>query len=104
MKTLTTLTAAVALIAGMSMANAAGTSMGHPAPRGNTMMGKVAHVTGTKKYCMKTKSGTLNCKFASLQSCKKMVKSSKCVINPRAGSTTGSGMMKHSSGSMEKSK
>ncbi len=93
MKTLTTLTAVVALVAGMSIANAAGTSsMGSSTSAGS--MSKSAHVIGTKKYCMKTKTGTLNCKFASLSACKKGAKSANCVPNPNSSSTTGSGSMK----------
>jgi hypothetical protein len=79
MKTLTTLTAAVALIAGMSIANAAGTSS----------MSKSAEVIGTAKYCTKTKTGELMCNYASLDACKSGAKNAACVANPHT-STTGS--------------
>ncbi len=52
-------------------------------------MSQSARVIGTSKYCMKTKSGTLNCKFASLSACKTGAKGSACVTNPHS-STTGS--------------
>ena len=95
MKTLTTLTAVVALVAGMSIANAAGTSsMEKNAGTSSNSMSKSARVIGTSKYCAKTKSGALNCKFASLTSCKKSGKSANCVANPHGRTTTGSGMMK----------
>ena len=101
MKTFTTLAAAAMLIAGMSVANAAGTSTINKSTNMNSSMSKSAQIMGTKKYCMKTKAGTLNCKFASLQACKKGSKSATCVVNPHT-STTGSGM--HKSSSMKKSK
>lgn len=91
MKTLTTLTAVVALVAGMSIANAAdSSSMGKSSGAGP--MTKSARVIGSSKYCVKTKTGTLNCKFASLSACKKGAKSASCVTNPHIG-TTGSGAM-----------
>lgn len=102
MKTLTTLVAAVTLIAGVSVANAAGTSsMGKSSTTGasSTMskgsMSKSARVIGKNKYCVKLKSGTLNCKFASLSSCRSRSKGEACMSNPHI-STTGSG------GSMKK--
>jgi hypothetical protein len=82
MKTLTTLTATVALIAGMSVANAAATSS----------MSKSAEVIGTSAYCTKAKTGELICNYASLDACKSGAKGAACVANPRAG-TTGSGSM-----------
>jgi len=90
MKTLTTLTAVVALIAGMSVANAAGTSsMGKDKSMGTSSMSKSARVIGTGKYCAKSKSGELNCKFASLSACQKGAKGETCSLNPHT-STTGS--------------
>ena len=52
-------------------------------------MSKSAQVIGTSKYCMKTKSGELNCKFASLSACQKGAKGAACAANPHT-STTGS--------------
>jgi hypothetical protein len=79
MKTLTTLTAAVTLIAGMSVANAAGT----------TSMSKSAEVIGTSAYCTKATTGELMCNYASLDACKSGAKGADCLANPHA-STTGS--------------
>ncbi len=91
MKMITTLIAAVALVAGVSLANAAGTSsMGKSTTMDKSSMSKSARVIGSKKYCMKTKMGTLNCKFASLSACKKGSKGAACTTNPHI-STTGSG-------------
>ena len=87
MKTLTTLTAVVALIAGVSIASAAGMSKDNH--MGKSSMSKSAQVIGTSKYCMKTKSGELNCKFASLSACQKGAKGAACAANPHT-STTGS--------------
>ena len=92
MKTLTTLTAVVALIAGMSIASAqtspsksmdkgaAATKMA-PAP-------KVAANNG--KFCIEaTAGGALNCKFATLAACEKAAKPNKqtCAPNPKLGTT-----------------
>ena len=90
MKTLTTLTAAVALIAGMSVASAAGISMGKQDSMGTNSMSKSTQVIGAGKYCTKTKFGLLNCKFASLSACKSGAMGAICVANPHI-STTGSG-------------
>ena len=79
MKTLTTLTAAAALIAGMSIANAADTSS----------MSKSAEVIGTSAYCTKAKTGELMCNYASLDACKSGAKGADCLANPHT-STTGS--------------
>jgi hypothetical protein len=95
MKTLTTLTAVVALVAGISIANAAdNSSMSKEKSMGAGSMSQSARVIGTSKYCLKTKAGTLNCKFASLSACKKGAKSAACVTNPNSSSTTGAGSMK----------
>ena len=59
MKMLTTLTAAVALVAGVSIANAAGTSsMGKSTTMDKSSMSKSAEVIGTSAYCIKTKTGS----------------------------------------------
>jgi hypothetical protein len=85
MKTLTALTAAVALIAGMSVASAQTSSMDKSSTMGSTSM----HVTGTGQFCIKGASGALNCEYASLSACQKVAKSGEsCEAKP---STTGSG-------------
>lgn len=71
MKMLTTFTAAVALAAGMSIANAA-SSMSRP-----------AEVIGTSSYCTKAKTGELICNYASLSACKSGAKNTDCVANPQ---------------------
>jgi hypothetical protein len=87
MKTLTTLTAVVALIASVSIASAAG--MEKDKSMGASSMSKSARVIGTSKYCIKTKSGELNCKFASLSACQNGASGATCTVNPHT-STTGS--------------
>ncbi len=87
MKTLTTLTAVVALIAGVSIASAAG--MSKDSQMGTSSMSKSARIIGTSKFCVKTKSGELNCKFASLSACQKGANGAACTANPHT-STTGS--------------
>jgi hypothetical protein len=90
MKTLTTLTAVVALIAGISVASAAGMStMNKDKATGTSSMSKSARVIGTSKYCSKSKTGELNCKFASLSACQKGANGETCSVNPNIG-TTGS--------------
>lgn len=86
MKTLTTLTAVVALIAGISIAQAQGTmgtsSSGMQAPQ----------TTGNAAFCIATSpGGPLNCKYASLAACEKDAKPQNlnCSPNPKK-STTGS--------------
>ena len=74
MKTLTALTAVAALIAGISVASAQGSSMGK--------------VTGTGKYCLKDAKGALKCTYASLSACQKANKGKTCEANPNE--TTGS--------------
>lgn len=87
MKTLTTLTAVVALIAGMSIANAqSSSSMGKEKSMG---AGSSARVIGKSKFCVQTKSGTLNCKYASLSACRSAAQGAACTANPNSG-TTGS--------------
>jgi len=86
MKTLTTLTAVAALIAGISIASAA-SSM----DKSNSMGSSSMHTTGTAKFCISDTGGALNCKFASLSACQKIAKSGEtCKANPNSG-TTGSG-------------
>jgi hypothetical protein len=88
MKTLTTLTAVVALVAGMSIANAAEPSS---MSKDKSSMSESTKITGTDKFCAKDKSGELNCTFASLSACQSAGSDAECVANPQAGSTTGSG-------------
>jgi hypothetical protein len=86
MKTLTTLTAVAALVAGISIAQAQGTmgtsSSGMQAPQ----------TTGNAAFCIATSpGGPLNCKYASLAACEKDAKPQNlnCSPNPKK-STTGS--------------
>ena len=92
MKTLTTLTAVAALLAGISLA-AAQTS---PAPKSGAMgssssMRAQQQVAGSGKFCLEqTPGGALQCNYASLELCQKDAKGSqKCSANPNSG-TTGS--------------
>ena len=80
MKTLTTLTAVAALIAGISIANA-------QAPSGS--MGAKAAVKGSAAFCVETKPGSLNCKYASLDACQKdpKLRNRRCMPNPGPGTT-----------------
>lgn len=96
MKTLTTLTAVAALVAGMSIASAQTTTpkagaMGSSS--GSSSMGSQKQaVTGTGKFCIEqTPGGALNCKFADLAACQKEGKASnvQCKPNPNSGATTG---------------
>jgi len=81
MKALTTFAAIAALIAGVSLASAADSSMNK---------NSTAAVTGTGKFCVKGASGALNCQYASLSACQKAATGSEsCEANPH-GSTTGS--------------
>jgi hypothetical protein len=84
MKTLTTLTAVAALIAGISVASAQ-SSM----DKSNSMGNSTASITGTGKYCVKGTSGALNCEFASLAACQKAATGSQS-CQARPNSTTGS--------------
>jgi hypothetical protein len=86
MKTLTTLTAVAALIAGISIAQAQG-SMGQT---GSGM--QAPQTTGTGAFCIATSpGGPLNCKYASMAACEKDAKAQNlnCSPNPKK-STTGS--------------
>ena len=84
MKTLTTLAAVAALIAGISIAGAA-SSM----DKSSTMGSSSAHVTGTGKFCINGAGGALNCQYASLSACKKAATGSE-TCEARPSSTTGS--------------
>lgn len=89
MKTLTTLTAVAAFIAGISFAQAQGT-MGKPGASGSNMQAPQA--TGTGAFCINASpGGSLNCKYASLAACEKDAKPQNlnCSPNPKK-STTGS--------------
>lgn len=95
MKTLTTLTAVAALIAGMSLASAqmspSGSSSGSMGASG-AASGSSPQATGTGKYCIEASpGGALNCKYADLTTCQKDAKplGRNCSPNPKAG-TTGS--------------
>jgi hypothetical protein len=83
MKTLTTVAAVAALIAGMSIANAQNTKGPAAANPGTA---------GTGKFCMTTTSGPKNCTFASLQECQAAAKGMKgtCAANTENAATTGS--------------
>ena len=117
MKTLTTLTAVAALIAGMSIAsaqNAGGAAPAGASPSninkgssdttstqsgaqsgGSAMQSGGANkgrVAGTDKFCIETsKGGGLDCKFASMALCEKEAqpRNVSCSPNPTMG-TTGS--------------
>ncbi len=89
MKTLTTLAAVAALVAGVSFAQAQGT-MGSPSS-GSSMMQK-SQTIGNAAFCINTSAtGGLNCKYASMAACEKDAKLQKlnCSPNPNK-STTGS--------------
>jgi hypothetical protein len=85
MKTLTTLTAVAALVAGISIADAQGSSMSKDK---SGVMGSSAQVTRSGKFCVKEDSGALNCQYASLSACKAANAGKDCEQNPK--STTGS--------------
>lgn len=85
MKTLTTLTAIAALVAGVSFAQA---QMGSPQP--GSM--QKAQTIGNSPFCINVSaSGGLNCKYTSLAACEKDAKPQNlnCSPNPNK-STTGS--------------
>lgn len=85
MKTITTLTAVAALIAGISMASAQGM-----APQSGASAGRQA--TGTGKFCIEvSKGGATQCKYASITACQKDAQPQglQCSPNPSLG-TTGS--------------
>ena len=88
MKTLTTLTAVAALIAGISIAQAQGT-MGQTGSSSGSMQ---PQTTGNAAFCIATSpGGPINCKYASLAACEKDAKPQNlnCSPNPKK-STTGS--------------
>jgi hypothetical protein len=84
MKSLTTLAAAAALIAGMSFANAQ-TAQGMQAAKPG--------MAGTGQFCMTTKSGPKNCTFASLKDCEAKAKGMKgaCAANTSGNAANTSG-------------
>ena len=89
MKTLTTLTAVAALVAGVTLAQAQGT-MAPGSSSGGSM--QAPQTTGNAAFCITTSpGGPLNCKYASLAACEKDAKpqSLNCSPNPKRG-TTGS--------------
>jgi hypothetical protein len=88
MKTLTTLTAVAALVAGVSFAQAQGTMS--PPSSGSSM--QKSQTIGTSPFCINTSaSAALNCKYASMAACEKDAKPQNlnCSPNPNR-STTGS--------------
>ncbi len=88
MKTLTTLTAVAALVAGISFAQAQN-SMGSPSSGGSMQK---QQTIGSSAFCINTSaSGGLNCKYASMAACEKDAKPQNlnCSPNPNK-STTGS--------------
>jgi len=95
MKTLTTLTAVAALIAGMSLASAQTSTTPKSGAMGSSSssssMGAQKQATGTGKFCIEgSAGGALNCKYASLADCQKdATANQKCSPNPNSG-TTGS--------------
>ena len=92
MKTLTTLTAVAALVAGLSVASAQTTTpksgaMGSSSS--SSSMGRQA-ATGSGKFCIETSAGgSLNCKYANLAACQKDAKAQNlnCAPNPNSGTT-----------------
>ncbi len=88
MKTLTTLTAVAALIAGVSIASAQGQMGSSPMSKS----GSAPQATGNAAFCINTSaSGALNCKYASMAACEKDAKPQNlnCSPNPNKN-TTGS--------------
>jgi hypothetical protein len=89
MRTLTTLAAIAALAAGISFAQAQGTT-NSPSSSGSSM--QAAQTIGNSPFCINTSaSGSLNCKYASMAACEKDAKPQNlnCSPNPKK-STTGS--------------
>jgi len=85
MKTLTTLTAVAALVAGISVAQA---QMSSPSSSGTAAPQQI----GNAAFCINTSaSGGLNCKYVSMAACEKDAKPQNlnCSPNPKK-STTGS--------------
>ena len=93
MKTLTTLTAVAALIAGISIASAASTTSQ------NTLGGSES---ANAQFCSKGHNGALNCTFASMTACEQVAKpeGATCIPNPK--STTGSASSSSTSSDMNK--
>lgn len=117
MKTITTLTAAAALVVGLSVAGAQNAPSNPPqnsspnqinksnlpnknsgsesqgaAKSGSGAMNKQAQTMGNGKFCVETTpGGAWNCKFASMAACEKEGKPNnrQCHPNPKSG-TTGS--------------
>jgi hypothetical protein len=85
MKTLTAFTAVAALIAGISIASAQGSSM----DKSNTMGSSSVQATGSGKFCISGAGGALNCQYASLSACQKAAKASE-TCKARPSTTTGS--------------
>jgi hypothetical protein len=87
--TITTLTAVVALVAGVSLVQAQGT-MGKTSSPSTSM--QAPQTIGNAAFCINTSaSGALNCKYASMAACEKDAKPQNlnCSPNPKK-STTGS--------------
>jgi hypothetical protein len=89
MKTLTTLTAVAALIAGLSIASAQSPMS---QDKSGSMSKSPTQATGNGKFCIETSAGgSWDCKYASLAACEKDAKpqNRQCNPNPNSG-TTGS--------------
>jgi hypothetical protein len=86
MKTITTLTAVAALIAGISVASAQTMSPTSPS-------GGARQAAGSGKFCIEISkgSGSVQCKYASMTACEKDAQAQglQCSPNPNSG-TTGS--------------
>ena len=86
MKTITTLTAVAALLAGISVASAQGTMGSQSSPSG------ARQASGSGQFCIEvSKGGALQCKYASITACEKDAQPQglQCSPNPNSG-TTGS--------------
>ena len=109
MKTLTTMTAVAALIAGISFASAQmnntppsginpgaepATASGSKAtnPSGGAMIDKSAKLTGTGKFCLGGGQANKpwNCSYATLAACTKVAQPEGSQCSPRPAVTTGS--------------
>jgi len=95
MKTLTTLTAVVALFAGVAVANAQSSS-GMSKSNGSmgsssSSMGSQRSAAGNGKYCLQPtgSSSSMDCKFASMAACQKeaKAKNGNCIPNSKSGTT-----------------
>lgn len=89
MKTLTALTAVVALIGGIAIASA---QMSPNSDSKSDSMGaggssSMSKVSGRSKFCIESPSGTLNCQYASLSACQKANTGKTCSTNPNIGTT-----------------